>query len=1202
MALQTRPEPMNASPYHSKVKVQITLSDPFYIAGGAITGKMELECKADKGLGIGVIMVELFAIEELTSRDHSATSTFLRTRRLYQGPGLPPSNAVMPHPIAGEPPLPAHHHQARRGLTTFLFRLPVPSTSPSSIDFGSGLATIKYEVRATIGVSWKGENRLVTDKKEVDIVEKYEEDFERVEPEGVIVGEHGKVWVQGKVVGGLLVAGESACVELQVKNHSSKKSTGLSITLTRHLHLPSASASQKPPLQISDTLTTVNFRGPEYIAHPGTEGVAQLVFDVPRMARTVSTRERHGEDEEYRKEALFGVRCTVNIKMAMPIGSKDIFLDLPVIIFHPATLPPPPPLPVDPYIPYGSPLYDTPLSPPPMPALSPAPFLDRAQSPYAYPLTPPPQQVYYDQGQVWFPHPAQSPFSIPYITSPPPVHLQSYYPHSPMVSPYDAVPRPSSAEPAPSQPLYNLPSGLPAPAGAHPLLPLTHVPSEIPVAAEPEEGKGERASRFTHHLRMTSRHRSVSPQSHRFPVPSAQPIPQQPLGDNAIPPPTRSQLKLSLIDTPKAAGLTPSAVLSPRPMPSPKLTYREDPFTHLSLTKSERVQALERMAADVEKENRDLSGEINLGQNLNVDKTLPGPPVPSGKDRVQPAQRPRADMLFPPGDSSRSAVYNGPAPKTPTLSALTLLKPPRGALANQGPSSAHGETGLDALERRLLAEVGTRKLDQEPRRPDVRAVLPIAIPRPGAVDDDAVNDSAISSLTLGADVEQDYEAARARPTGDDAAILLDGTHEHEHEHEIVDRISDERTQKQGRGRGSNSHSGESERGTRKGKARSAVSSDKGRTKSKKNKQKDGRDEEAVKLRKAAKGRVAEWLGKIQTDVPPGSDPSPVHSPRSGSPVPESPTVPNPVESLPVIPATTEGRPVRSRKNSGQDVPSVAGPSSPAKAANAPITENEQKDVSSAPNPRSSGFVPIAALRERKEAAATRSRLPAPSAVANPSTSPISARARFEAAIKATPAPVLKRDVPQPKKLNGLVEPRFPVFKPLPNNSPAKYDVRSARGGRGGKVSSVAAIWASGGTPAKPDLVAPAAKPLPRDIPPAKPKALLGMAKVKPGMGPIGPLRTSPLSSPSPFSAAKATSSPAAVSSSLASPMLSSTASLSLPALKRDRPAPRVPPPVVEVRAVETGKTATPPVKTGADLAFGQARLRDLIKKYQGQTA
>ena len=160
---------------------------------------------------------------ELTSRDHSATSTFLHTRRLFQGQGLPPSNAVHPYPNPGDPPLPSHYYHARRGITTFLFRMPLPPSAPSSIDFGSGLAHVRYEVRATVGVSWKGENRLVFDKKPVDVVEGFTEELLRGEPEAVVVGEGGKIWAQGRAVGGFMVAGQAGCVELQVKNHSTKK-------------------------------------------------------------------------------------------------------------------------------------------------------------------------------------------------------------------------------------------------------------------------------------------------------------------------------------------------------------------------------------------------------------------------------------------------------------------------------------------------------------------------------------------------------------------------------------------------------------------------------------------------------------------------------------------------------------------------------------------------------------------------------------------------------------------------------------------------------------------------------------------------------------------------------------------------------------------------------------------------------------------
>ena len=63
VAAQTRPEPMNASPFHSKVKVSLALSDPVFVAGNVISGKMEMECKTDTGLGIGIMMVELFAIQ-----------------------------------------------------------------------------------------------------------------------------------------------------------------------------------------------------------------------------------------------------------------------------------------------------------------------------------------------------------------------------------------------------------------------------------------------------------------------------------------------------------------------------------------------------------------------------------------------------------------------------------------------------------------------------------------------------------------------------------------------------------------------------------------------------------------------------------------------------------------------------------------------------------------------------------------------------------------------------------------------------------------------------------------------------------------------------------------------------------------------------------------------------------------------------------
>lgn len=100
-----------------------------------------------------------------------------------------------------------------------------------------------------------------------------------------------------------------------------EQNTGLAITLSRALHLPRIPVSEKSPLQITDTLTSVSFRGPEYIVPPGAEGVASLVFDVPKDAKTVRGGTFDGDETEARTtEAIFEVRCVVGIKMSMGLG------------------------------------------------------------------------------------------------------------------------------------------------------------------------------------------------------------------------------------------------------------------------------------------------------------------------------------------------------------------------------------------------------------------------------------------------------------------------------------------------------------------------------------------------------------------------------------------------------------------------------------------------------------------------------------------------------------------------------------------------------------------------------------------------------------------------------------------------------------------------------------------------------------------
>ncbi|KAF7307787.1 Arrestin-N domain-containing protein [Mycena kentingensis (nom. inval.)] len=1157
--MAARPEPMNATTHHAKVKVSIALAKPVYVAGAPITGKMEMECRADKGLGIGVMMVELYAIQaflfsiELTSRDHSAKSTFIHSRRLFQGPGLPPSNAVQPHPIPGEAPLPPSYHQARRGTSTFVFKFPLPPTSPSSINFGGDLARVRYELRASVGVAWKGENRLVVDKLDVPVVECLnEEDPERPEPEGVVVGENGKLWAQAKVVGGVVVAGESGCIELQVKNHSSKKNTGLVVTLTRSLVLSGVPSTEKAPLQISDTLATVPFRGQEYQIPPGAEGVASLVFDVPKHARGIRGGLLHGDETAKPVHSIFEVRCVVGIRITMGFGSKDIELDLPVQIVHPLALPELPPLPPP------QPEYATPYPQPP--------YADpRTGTPYggypALPMSPPMPTAYIDpqQSQVWLPPVSHTPqpygqYYAPPIPGPP----QYYFP------------------PPPTQPVYQpLPLNLARPLSADGQRPGSlAVPGQAPAEdpAQGEEGKGELAARVSKHLRQTTRNRSVSPVSHRYPVPAAN-VPKTVRG---------------LPATMEGGGLSVSPILSPRPLLSPKTSFAESG----ALTpKSERVEELERMADEVAKKTTNLSGDLpksSLEPSLVVPETKEkkrrsksresskskgskrekkkkekesAVVVPPEEADSPPPPRTRIDTYFN-VTSSPPAAEIGLA--TPRLDQYTTPKTPTIQAQSKRQTSlavpSNSDSGLDALERRLLAEVGTRKMPAAPK-PDVRSVLattsPVDIP---VKRNSSADESAISSLTLAGERERDM--ARERET--------------EKEEDERDRDSDERTQG-----AKKSSSGRTER------------AEGGERRSRK-KEKDGAGKKAK-----AHGRVAAWLGGIDADVPPDVDP-----------VPPSPD-----------------------RLWGDDEEPVAPADQNAAVKKTPPT-SPNKDSEASPNPRSSGFVPVKTFKrdpfqrvigaspsdEARRIAdlwgaqTVKAKLPPQSVHTDRKVSPPSSR-------------------PAPDKLpavmgNAALPEKSPGLAPL--DPEVKYDIRSARGGRGGKVTAITSLWASGAMAEKSAGPAPAPKPKAAsaaDFLRTKPVAATSAAAKS---SPLNETKVkaarSPTTTPTPAKTedkekrvasrpvVKSASVPAVLSSSHATPMLSSTASLARPTPK-PRPTSAKPPPTIVESASEvvagfkgrvqaslaTTKSTPMPAPTSPkpELAFGQARLRDLIKKYQG---
>ena len=955
-------------------------------------------------------------------------------------------------------------------------------------------------------------------------------------------------------------------------------------------------------------------------------------------------------------------------------SSKDLVVEIPVTILHhkaisvlPQELVPSQP-PVQSHL-----IYDQPYVPvTPIPVM----YTGRPTSPYDYIppqpiMSPHPGLPYVDHGNMWLPYGVVP--QVAYYPQPQPMQ-QYYYPPLPsslipLHTGNGMLPiRPSSTEPVPSQPLhsfYEVPPHI-QPVQQLPLSPVIAEPQQHYAVGdvETEEGKGERAERVSRQLRMSMRARSSSPSHRRFPIhpPPAQvqPLFGSPSLDQPISPTSPPIVGKPFVHlTPQ--NLPPllvqqhtggSAKLhSPRPVLSPKASFTVDPFTSeiRGMTKDERIENLEKMAEEAVRENGDMSGSggLNVGATTDVslknqppeiDKTLPLPP-PLAEEPVG------LDRLFP---TSLVSEEEEITPKTPTLTATTPLKLGRSMYrhlnapdSGRSGGAASGLGGLDALEARLIAEVGTRKMDKGDAKPDVRSVLamPIDIPNPqgrtksrgggharspgdnGAsvcthgISED-INDSAISSLTLAGEGKSPVaNALRYEETGGDGPKTLRTGRSRSRGQ--FDPFTDDTVEKIQTPRNR-----ERERRSSTGK-KSSASGHKG-----------GGKGEGRKMRKAAVGRVADWLGKIDPDVPPPQ----VGTPPSTSPLPGTEQHPQDPAFSPVFTPSYSGSPEISSK---PGLPEGELSKTPVSNRSPELDREEPKemkpgvecDVSAFPNPRSSGFTPIHSIKMRGSP--------------SPGKDDISSTPK--------PPPVQlpwMQKLARPTSTDSNLVPRFEK-NVIPLDLAAKYDVRSARGGKGGKVTAVAAIWAAAerqNGPANLPMPKPWVKPQIPDKPIIAPKPTLarkpaGISVTKPtvtnlalrkiDVGKVKP--TQAVSNPhsgedddgeTPTKGTdhtrarmiKSSSVPAVISSSTAIPMISSTASLVRPpgsSPVRERPGkigrglstriPTIEEDVVSdstsVGARRTREGEGKPHATGSptktDLAFGQARLRDLIKKYQG---
>ena len=598
-----------------------------------------------------------------------------------------------------------------------------------------------------------------------------------------------------------------------------------------------------------------------------------------------------------------------------------------------------------------------------------------------------------------------------------------------------------------------------------------------------------------------------------------------------------------------------AVVHSPRPQLTPKQSFNHG----YPQAKSERVEELEKMAdVVVRRSGDDLSADVPKGLVERVEREV------REREREREKQGGRTDLRLKrnktlPGPPIESTVIqeteplpSDQTPPTPTLQALAMRKRDKDRdkdKTRERLQELRTENGLDALERRLLKEVGTRKMNAPPR-PDVRSVLSANLtrsPLPPLDKDDLVslspaeptgggslpipiplkspeplNESAISSLTLaGCMADDDSDGGRTHRAesrsrrGWDDGQNGDGLHRHMRERAEVNGRTPPKTP-----------DWESPAEEGQDKARTSKVGNRKKHKS-----------------AAAKGRVAAWLGRIDVNAPPQEQI-----------IPPSPSVVRAPDQVLELPPHEEG------EGGPNGLPwQFEGMMSNERdmARESAADKEREEDTVVAPNPRSSGFVPIGTLNrntiqfnlgpsqplflrdatvveEAKRVQALWSALPSPPAllesgstptqqakapgpkfpmlipplpraqsirtdrrVSPPSMKPMpsvpEARRRGQGAgtVQTKPIPMsysavaksarkqvgqsavvgssvgggaLRPTRVQPFEANNKLLPsgRLPVFPTRPPVDPeVKYDIRSARGGRGGKVTAVANLWASG---------------------------------------------------------------------------------------------------------------------------------------------
>ncbi|WAR61023.1 hypothetical protein PtB15_13B274 [Puccinia triticina] len=340
------PLPPNAAYTHPTITLNILPSATLFTAGTKLTGVLELTCKKPNTVALGQLAVEFVGTEELKLLDHSAQSSIHGPHKcIFQGPALPPSNAV----AASEAPIAGHYYTALRGRTKFPFSFPLPSKLPSSTNFGDK-ARASYALKATCQVLAidSRQNVLVTKAKTIQIVERLldwndNRYHEPVEMRGELRDPSGSgagVWAELKIPKilhfSLLPDNGLIHAQLTVKNNSRRTlSGGVNAKICRKLVLPHHPAPSAPDPSRIHVVRTSTFRGPEFEFPSGQPKTVSLLCQLPSPA----AQDDIPSAISVRALKLFSVDMFLRVELELGALSNDLVIDLPIYVTHPSSLP-----------------------------------------------------------------------------------------------------------------------------------------------------------------------------------------------------------------------------------------------------------------------------------------------------------------------------------------------------------------------------------------------------------------------------------------------------------------------------------------------------------------------------------------------------------------------------------------------------------------------------------------------------------------------------------------------------------------------------------------------------------------------------------------------------------------------------------------------------------------------------------------------